>query len=146
MDILAQLTEYKEKFESLQAQATQGNEALAIVAGLQEEKEKLSAELVEKDGILAAIGTKQAEVLAENESLKATIQAMQAEKMDSEAKAMEIVASIGMKEMPVIASPEAQESKPMSRNEALEAFSKITDTKAKGEFYKANQALLIGKR
>lgn len=139
MDIIAQLTEYKTKIETLAGKAAQAENAIAEVESLKAEKESFAGALVAKETALQEATDKVTALEAEVIALKADIDAREANKKASDERALEIVASLGLKEIPVITITETDKPTAESiRNKYLSLTGK-----EKAVFFKENQKALI---
>jgi len=140
MDILAQLTEYKTKFEALAGKAAQAERFEEEATKILEEKNILAASLVEKDAALLAINEKATALEAEVATLKAEIEKRDADKKASDEKALEIVASLGLKEIPVITVTSTD--KPTAES-IREKYLAISDPMEKGKFFNENRKAIL---
>lgn len=139
MDIVSQLSEYKASIEALSGKAAQADIALAEVETLKAEKESLSAALVAKETAYSEEAGKVASLEAEIVALKADVDQREADKKACDEKALEIVASLGLKEIPVITITESD--KPSA--ESIRAKYASLSGREQAVFYAENKKALI---
>jgi predicted nuclease with TOPRIM domain len=140
MNIVEQLNEYKARIESLASLAGLSEELKTKVSELETEKQGLEASLSEKEALASALTEKVSQLETELTALKADIEKREAEKKASDAKALEIVASLGLKEIPVIKITETD--KPTA--ESIRAkYMAITDPTEKGKFFSENRKAIL---
>jgi len=140
MNITEQLNEYKLKIEALAGKAAQAEDLLAKVAEFEAGKLALEASLTEKDAALIAMNEKATALEAEVATLKAEIAKREEDKKASDEKAMEIVASLGLKEIPVITITETE--KP-SADAIRQKYMAISDPMEKGKFFNENRNAIL---
>jgi predicted nuclease with TOPRIM domain len=139
MDILSQVEEYRSKIESLAGIAAQAETALAELETIKGEKEALTLAVDKVSSENAELKEKILQLEGENEGLKADISKREEDKKASDEKALEIVASLGLKEIPVITITES--NKPTA--ESIRAKYASLEGKEKAIFFKENQKALI---
>lgn len=140
MDIIQQLSEYKAKIESLAALAGQAETAMADLNALTIEKESIAAALVLKESELQAANEKATALESEVATLKSEIETRENEKKASDEKALEIVASLGLKEIPVITITSTD--KPTAES-IRDKYLAISDPTEKGKFFNENRNAIL---
>ena len=140
MDIVSQIAEYKIKLEALASKAALGEELTVKVEALETEKNTLTASVEEKDAALIALSEKATALETEVAALKADIESREASKLASDEKALEIVASLGLQNIPVITVTES--SKPTATN-IREKYLAISDPTEKGVFFNENRNAIL---
>lgn len=140
MNLISQLTEYKEKVEALAAKAAL-SDSLAIKASKEEEKNnELSKQIQEKEDELEALKKRLEELEEEKEEIKKSLVSAEEEKQEANAKALEIVASLGLKNIPVITVTETE--KPTA--ESIRAkYLAISDSAEKGKYFAENREAIL---
>lgn len=141
MNIIEQVNEYKAKVEALAGKAAQAETAIADLEAVKAEKQSITEALVSKEAELTEVQTKVAELENEVTALKADIQKREDEKKAADEKALEIVANLGLKEIPVVTITET--NKP-SADQIRKHYGSL-EGKEKAEYYEQNKkALLTG--
>lgn len=140
MDILTTLNEYKSKIESLAGKAAQFEDLNTQFAALASEKETLANTLTEKEGVILSLGEKVTALESEVVSLKADIDNREASKKASDERAMEIVASLGLKEIPILTITETD--KP-SADAIRQKYMAISDPVEKGKYFNENRNAIL---
>lgn len=140
MDILTQLAEYKTKIEALAGKAAQAETLLAEMESLKAEHETIKADFEAGKVAATLLNEKVTALESENETLKAEISKREEDKKASDEKALEIVASLGLKEIPVITITES--NKPTA--ESIRAkYMAISDPTEKGKFFNENRNAIL---
>jgi predicted ribonuclease YlaK len=140
MDIIQELKEYKSKVEALAAKAAEADSALEQVESLQTEKTALTDAIVLKETALNDAAVKIAELEASVADLNAEIIKRDEEKKASDEKALEIVANLGLKDIPVITVTST--AKPTAE-QIRSQYLAITDPLEKGRFFAENRNTIL---
>ncbi len=140
MNIIETINEYKSKIEALAGKAAQAETALASLDSITSEKEALTVALVAKETALQEANEKTVTLENEVNALKADIEKRENDKKASDEKALEIVASLGLQNIPVITITES--SKPTA--ESIQAkYLAISDSIEKGKFFAENKNAIL---
>lgn len=140
MNIIDTLAEYKGKIEALAGKAAQAETALADLETLKTDKDAMAEVLVAKESELNEQTEKANLLAAEVETLKAEIAKREEDKKASDEKALEIVAALGLKEIPVITVTES--TKPTAE-QIREKYLAISDPVEKGKFFNEHRNVIL---
>lgn len=140
MNLVEQLTEYKATIDSLTAKAVLTDSLTEKLTALEADH---SALLTEKESLVAEkekLAVDNGALISEVASLKETIEKMDADRKTSEAKALEIVGSLGLSALPVV---DVAKIEKVSAAAIQEKYLSISDPNEKGRFFAENRSAIL---
>lgn len=140
MNLTEQIKEYKEKVEALATKAALADQLQEQLNTLTEEKSAADIALTEKIASFNEELKKAAELSDEVANLKAEIERMNAEKKAADEKALEIVAGLGLNQIPVVTITNTE--KP-SAEQIRAKYLAISDSVEKAKFYAENRSAIL---
>ena len=139
-NLVEQLTEYKATIDSLSAKAVLSDSLTEQLTAVEAER---SALLTEKETLLAdkeTLATENGTLISEVASLKETIAKMEEDRKTADAKALEIVGSLGLSALPVVDIPKIEK---VSADVIRQKYMSIEDPVEKGKFYAENRFAIL---
>jgi len=140
-DLISEINEYKNKVEALAGKAALAEQLQENLLAFESVKAELTEQLTIKETAINQLAAEKANVETELNTVKAELETLKAEQKASHEKAQEMIAQMGLKEIPVMVVNET--SKP-SADSIRKQYASLSG-KAAAEFYAANKrAILFG--
>jgi hypothetical protein len=140
MNLVEQLSEYKSTIDSLSAKAVLSDRLNEKLTALEADHSALLAQketlVADKEKLAVANG----QLIGEVASLKETIAKMDEDRKTADAKALEIVGSLGLSALPVVDIPKIEKA---SAKAIQDKYLSIEDPVEKGHYFNANRSAIL---
>jgi uncharacterized phage infection (PIP) family protein YhgE len=138
--LIEQLTEYKATIDTLSAKAVMADSLTEKLTALEAEH---SALITEKETLTTdkeALAKDNGILIVEVASLKETIAKMEEDRKTADAKALEIVGSLGLSQLPVV---DVAKIEKVSAEAIRQKYLSIEDSVEKGRFFAENRNAIV---